>query len=154
MKLIDKDVLVAEIESRIKSMEECFNGKFPMSQSVKETEQDKGKLAAYKSICSFIDTLEVTEVDLEKELSTYLEVVKATDEDIDFVDFAKHFFELGLNASNPLTDANLDSMQEDYVSLLESRGMKHEEAVIASASYANGVNDVLKRFKAQKGKKL
>jgi hypothetical protein len=40
---------------------------------------------------------EVKEVDLEKELCTYLEVVKATDEDIDFVDFAKHFFELGQN---------------------------------------------------------
>ena len=40
------------------------------------------------------------EEDLEKELSTYLEVVKATDEDIDFVDFANHFFELGMAASN------------------------------------------------------
>lgn len=62
--LIDKDSVVAEIESRIKSMEECFYGKFPMSQSVKETEQDKGKLVAYKSILSFIDTIEVKEVDL------------------------------------------------------------------------------------------
>ena len=61
---ISKSALVAELESRIKSMEECFNGKFPMSQSVKETEQDKGKLVAYKSILSFIDTLEVKEVNL------------------------------------------------------------------------------------------
>ena len=64
MKLIDKSALVAEIESRIKSLEECFNGKFPMLQSVKETEQDKGKLVAYKLILSFTDTLEVKEMDL------------------------------------------------------------------------------------------
>lgn len=66
---IPKDALVAEIESRIKSLEECFNGKFPMSQSVKETEQDKGKLVAYKSILSFTDTLEVIDVPIWEKVS-------------------------------------------------------------------------------------
>ena len=66
---IDKDALVAEIKSRIKSLEECFNGKFPMSQSVKEIEQDKGKLVAYKSILSFSDSLEVKELPIWEKVS-------------------------------------------------------------------------------------
>ena len=81
---IPKAAVVAEIESRIKSLEECFNGKFPMSQSVKETEQDKGKLVAYKSILSFINTLEVKEVDLKKlgEIARHLIAVKENIEDM------------------------------------------------------------------------
>lgn len=42
------------------------------------------------------ENVEMKEVDLEKELNIYLEKVKETDEDIDFVDFARHFFELGI----------------------------------------------------------
>lgn len=94
---IELDALVAEIKSRIKSLEECFNGKFPMSQSVKETEQDKGKLVAYKSILSFSDSLEVKEVNLNFEQELY----KAFGQVKDFtlgVRIARYFFELGLRA--------------------------------------------------------
>ena len=96
---IPKDALVAEIESRIKSLEKCFNGKFPMSQSVKETEQDKGKLVAYKSILSFTDTIEVKEVGLVFEQELY----KAFGQVQDFtlgMRIARHFFELGMAVSN------------------------------------------------------
>ena len=89
--LIDKDALVAEIEKLINRI---YAGRpFDSLSSEQQT-----ALWYVKSIMSSINTLEVKEVDLEKELNTYLEVVKATDEDIDFVDFAKHFFELGLKA--------------------------------------------------------
>ena len=88
MKLIDKDALVAEIERRVKEYQSTGDDYwFPVIENL-------------KNILSFLDDLEVKEVDLEKELSTYLEVVKATDEDIDFVDFAKHFFELGMAVSS------------------------------------------------------
>ena len=85
--LIDKSALVAEIEKR---REESWLGHYTKEKGIVFDITDE--------ILSFINTLEVKEVDLEKELSTYLEVVKAADEDIDFVDFAKHFFELGLKA--------------------------------------------------------
>ena len=96
---IELDAFVAEIKSRIKSLEECFNGKFPMSQSVKEREQDKGKLVAYKSILSFIDTLEVKEVGLDFKQELY----KAFGQVKDFtlgMRIAIHFFELGMQVSN------------------------------------------------------
>lgn len=103
MKLINKDALVAEIESRIKSIEECFNGKFPISQSVKETEQDKGKLVAYKSILSFLDTLEVKGVDLCKEEERIWKDFNMGEcylSKNDLENIAKHFFELGLKAKD------------------------------------------------------
>ena len=82
MKLIDKDALVAEIEKRLE----------------KVGHSNPAAYMEHRRLLDFIDTLEVKEVDLEKELNTYLEKVKKTDEDIMFGDFAKHFFELGLKA--------------------------------------------------------
>lgn len=82
-----KSALIAEIEK-------LLNDEFQCSSYDEATGFQKD----LNLIKSFINTLEVKEVELDKELSTYLEVVKATDEDIDFVDFAKHFFELGIKA--------------------------------------------------------
>ena len=90
-KYISKSALVAEINQRIEDYK---------SHKIDDSYHD-GLIFALEDLRDdFINTLEVKGVDLEKELSTYLEVVKATDEDIDFVDFAKHFFELGIQASN------------------------------------------------------
>lgn len=85
MKLIPLDSVLAEINKRLEML-------VPYSQF------DKGGMIELQVIKDKLNSLKVKEVDIEKELSTYLEVVKATDEDIDFVDFAKHFFELGLKA--------------------------------------------------------
>ena len=148
MKLIDKDALVAEIYKLKNShdnwsyMGKCFH-------------QD------YDTLLSLIDTLEVKEVDLEKEISNFLDNGMALQ--LDWTqcnievkpnglrDFAKHFFELGLKASNPLTDIDISSMQDAYIKKMEIRGMKNEEAFIHSVSYVNGIKDVLTRFKALKG---
>ena len=94
---IDKTALVAEIDSCIRSLEACLSGKMPIEASVNAKEKCKGKLAAYKNILSFIDTLEVKEVDLDEEIERCLKrhnmlaVGKK-----DFTEIAKHFFELGL----------------------------------------------------------
>mgnify|MGYP006896854970 CR=1 FL=1 len=37
----------------------------------------------------------------------------------------------------------IEKMQDTYISKLESRGMKHEDAVIASVSYVNGIKDII-----------
>ncbi len=105
MKYIEKDAVIADIERRInenkkeiqrathKHLEEYFEGY-------------EDALVLFKE--KFLDTLEVKEVDLEKELSILdntlfdldgVAVAGATHyltvEDIK--DIAKHFFELGLN---------------------------------------------------------
>ena len=61
----------------------------------------KGRTTAFDDVICALDTLEVKEVDLEKEIGKYLDT-----NDIEFgyqiklVDFAKHFFELGMAVSN------------------------------------------------------
>jgi hypothetical protein len=101
--MTDKEKIRAEIKSCIRSLEACFNGKFPMSQSVKETEQDKGKLIAYKSILSFIDSLqeEPVSIDFEQELYNYFGQVK------DFtlgMRIAKRFYDMGRKHQEPVSE--------------------------------------------------
>lgn len=87
--LIDKDAVVAEIKRR---MDEN-RGKQTLPQYFGMIEEDL-------NILSFIDTLEVKEVDLEKEIELvkgdYEQVDVAWNNDFDFI--ARHFFELGLKA--------------------------------------------------------
>lgn len=92
MELIDKDKVVTEIERRIGEL-------FTLDKASYEV----GLFDAYKIILSFINTLEVKEVDLEKELDEWLrygphtnypwctipDAIKIT---------AEHFYELGLKA--------------------------------------------------------
>ena len=113
MELIDKSALVAEIEKRLHA-----NGAFDKVGDEAWSE-DVGMCNAYKSILSFLNTLEVKEVELEKEIKNridnlsnlycYMEDLfngkeeegvypipeKVTNE---LFEFAKHFFELGLKA--------------------------------------------------------
>ena len=39
--------------------------------------------------------------------------------------------------------AEIERMQDAYIAKLESRGMGHEEAVMASISYVNGIKDAV-----------
>ena len=113
MKLIDKDTLVAEIEKRKNLCE-----KIVLDLRTQENKDYyQGIADAYKGVLGLLDILEVKKWDIEKELSTYLEVVKATDEDIDFVDFAKHFFELGMAVNNPIIASNRGIAEEIIVNL-------------------------------------
>ncbi len=103
MKLIDKDTVVAEIERLKSEYIKHTRNKF-------HTEWACGVL---DYILSFLNTLEVKEVDLEKELNDFIEQQKAWIKDnriveyyngdsfnhiYDLKDIAKHFFELGLKA--------------------------------------------------------
>lgn len=89
--LIDKDALVAEIERRIKSLHQVNS---PREQAV---------LYECEDILSFIDTLEVKEMDLDDYYHKFLDKewfnathVRTISEMMAFT--AKHFFELGLKA--------------------------------------------------------
>jgi hypothetical protein len=78
---IDKSALVAKIEKRRE----------------KNSRNKLNLVAAFENnyLLSFLDTLEVKEVDLEKECAKYFEENDLCVHD-DYIKFARHFFELGL----------------------------------------------------------
>ena len=115
---IDKDALVAEINKRIIDAPINYIG--------------HQRVWAYNDVKDIIDTLEVKEVDLDKELCDYFKgwepnYYSETEEllnndgnqvDIDDVkEIAKHFFELGLKANNPVTSADRGTAEEIIINL-------------------------------------
>ena len=90
---IPKSALVAEIERRQRKL--CVLSQSSEAELRKNAAMQNG---VYCNLLSFIDTLEVKEVDLEKEMDKYFD---EHDEEFcrgEYLDFAKHFFELGLKA--------------------------------------------------------
>ena len=94
--LIDKSAVVAEIEKRIKECDKLANAASDnnLSNSLQANEL---LIRQYTSLLSIIDTLEVKDVDLEKEIDIWYDKF-AINNKFDWNGFAKHFFELGLNA--------------------------------------------------------
>jgi hypothetical protein len=91
---IDKDALVAEI----KKLQFCTMDEHMNYYSAEE----QGEYNALSKLKSFLDTIEVKEVDLEKEYEELvlddpiLDVLIQIQSDIMGMKVAKHFFELGL----------------------------------------------------------
>ena len=72
LQYIDKDALVAEIERRIKSINSC-----PFRTAEFGSEKlDEGQLNAYNEMLSYLDTLEVKNVDLEDEYMVVMETAR------------------------------------------------------------------------------
>ena len=84
MKLIDKDALLAEIDRRIKVLQ-------------KNPYENHKTICHLDSLKQSIDSLEVKEVDLEKECFKYFENNDLCIHD-EYIKFARYFFELGLKA--------------------------------------------------------
>ena len=90
MELIDKDALVAEVKNLIDGI---YAGRpFNSLSSEQQT-----SLWYVKSIMSSIDTLEVKEVDLDKEIDLVEDKYRGFESlsKADIIDIAKHFYELG-----------------------------------------------------------
>ena len=89
---INKSALVAEIKQRLSLLE----GGTGHPDVVKQVE---GVIKGYKSILSFLNTLETKEVDLEREVVDYIEQHKRelSSGYFDIRRIARHFFVLGLN---------------------------------------------------------
>jgi len=120
MELIDKDALVEEIERLYNRAERRVTLEKEGLKAEDTRKYEDGLADAYDIILSFIDTLEVKEVDLEKEIDSYFERFQnvqcdedccneggfccVLDNDLKIVDIercrkiARHFFELGLKA--------------------------------------------------------
>ena len=102
---IKKDALVAEIE-RLKA--DALQKKSLCKRS--GLEKIMHQIGVYNKILSFLGTLDVKEVDLEKEIQRQYNVHKNPDNSIvkdcvimtkdGFEYFAKHFFELGMSVNN------------------------------------------------------
>lgn len=94
MKLIDKSALVAEIEKEIKNI---YAGREYVGIPYDEECIVRGLIKAE----DIINTLEVKEVDLEKEIGEYLSTYWSNEKELHpfLGHIAKHFFELGLKVA-------------------------------------------------------
>lgn len=96
-KLIDKSAIVAEIERLKECNRKICGGDFDFLKKVYPKHYYSTEI--YNDILSFIDTLEVKEVDLEKEISSWVEDNTCKGYcSADIHETAEHFFELGLKS--------------------------------------------------------
>ena len=155
MNLIDKAALVAEIERRVNAYQKNFE---KADNKIAKLSTD-GRIQSLKAILSFINTLEVKEVDLNRELEDYIEKERAWIKDdmsveynngdsfnhiYDLRELVKYFFELGLNTQQNI---NIDITNIDKV--IEENGVdpNSKEAKMFKESYYIA----LEKLKAQKG---
>ena len=110
-----------------------------------------GNNGALYALKNKLNLLEVKEVDLEKELESWRHNhfhgrrdKEASGEYLERssqLDMAKHFFELGLNASNPITEENLESLVREVIDLYLEAG-KHYDSVIKEERKKYGGSDL------------
>ena len=92
MELIDKAAVLARIEEEIKEYSKAKK-EYPTCEEYYEGALDV--LEDFRD--NFLNTLEVKEVDFEKEWKEYFKY-RGDMATINIIHLAKHFFELGLNA--------------------------------------------------------
>lgn len=101
MKLIDKDAIVAEIKRRIDDEMEIIK-KFTHPFYATEITRCNARVALLKQLQDFLNTLDVKEVDLEKEYKEFVVddpiLGNFITNDTMGMEIAKHFYELGLKA--------------------------------------------------------
>ena len=148
---IPKSAVVAEIERRKEKCELFYNVALSNNAEFAKLAIEEQK-KQYDSFKGFINSLEVKEVDLGKEIEkslkrhSLLAVGKK-----DFTNIAKHFFELGLNASNSLTWKDVDLILDITDQIANDDSMEEKLNNMSQEKYCT---EVLKRFKAQKGEKI
>lgn len=108
MKLIDKDALVAEIEKIIADETESIKS-FERNKNASEVQRSNARIGVLTHLRSLLNTLDVKEVDLEKEIKEeYLKCrcyggrdnILVILNEPQFNEIAKYFFELGLKAKH------------------------------------------------------
>lgn len=116
MNLVDKSALVAEIEKR---REESWLGHYTKEKGIVFDITD--------DILSWIDTLEVKEVDFEKEYKDFVEEDPVYNKLVNGIvgkAIAKHFFELGMQFQ---TETNITFKYNIGESVREYKAQKGEE---------------------------
>lgn len=101
--LIDKDALVTEIKRRRKLVSDpILSGNDLMI----------GERNALFNLLSFIDTLEVKDVDLEKEIDDWYNTMGIPVTTDALKETARYFFELGLKAKQPSEGIKIGETQK------------------------------------------
>lgn len=134
MKLIDKDAVVAEIKGYISNYKEIVaktnrnDSTWVDSISIIDT-----KIDVLQHVLFFLNTLEVKEVNLEKEIEEYLSIYWPNEKDLHpfLGHVAKHFFELGLSHS-------VDESIVRKIVDLYFEASKHYDEVIKQERNENG----------------
>ena len=141
MKLIDEDALVAEIEK--------LNPPFYPTLAEKISYQD-----ATKDCINIIYTLEVKEVDLEKEYKDFVEEDPVYNKLVNSIvgkAIAKHFFELGVSCQ--INNINIEEVKAAAKAWSEddenTRGCDYIGAVVAERAFVACAEWLIN--KAQKG---
>jgi len=147
---ISKAALVAEIERRLNELYDLLpdaskveNGSITMSEAC-----NTGKYTALESFKDYIETLEVKEVDLDftKEVDVWVKDNGDTNGFFNVQELVKHFFELGMQASNPLTWEDMMTIHKCCKDAMNCNLYAWETAEGQQKIY----EDVLKRFKELK----
>lgn len=151
--LIDKAALVAEIE-RLRAL-------LPDAKDCNylQLEFARGQQDAFTDFEEFVNSLEVKEVDLEKEIKNYFNnqpiITRSKGVDYQLIpsgeEIAKHFFELGVNASNPLTWEDIKTIQDKSGEVYAEVAKGKDDFYSIYPTEQSFLEEVLKRFKAQKG---
>lgn len=159
---IKKSALVAEIERRISLFKkEKKTEKWSAEASQMNVVSLGARIAMLEEILSFLDTLEVKEVNLEKEFCDYLEknfmigmtgiLLSKNDEPINTIkllDFAKHFFEFGMQVQydRKLVKeiySHLNDIKEEADRMTTGNFMHHRAAIKFSASTITKVLELI-----------
>jgi hypothetical protein len=122
---IDKAAVMAEIEARYN---ECLK-----RAKIIDAEYWNGKTDAYRDMLVVLDTFEVKEVDLEKEIEEYLSIYWPNEKELHpfLGHMAKQFFELGLSYS-------VDESIVRKIVDLYFEASKHYDEVIKQERYRTG----------------
>jgi len=147
--LIDKDIIVAKIKELIRANELYLSEHATDAVRLQKT----SAYSVLNDLLHSVNIIEVKDVALDKEIDSYFKGFgKFASVGIDdCIDIAKHFFKLGVNASNPLTWRDMGEIDK-IASLLENEWL--------NSTPWDGIRDwgfyqeVLKRFKAQKREKI
>ena len=137
---IKKSALVAEIEKLVDK------GKYHEEYDCAYRDGNNSALYALKGK---IDTIEVKEVNLEKEYKDFVEEDPVYNKLVNGIvgkAIAKHFFELGMQASNPLTWEDMMTIHKCCKDAMNCNLYAWETAEGQQKIY----EDVLKRFKELK----
>ena len=94
MELIDKAAVVAEIE--LKKIRAHILGDSAINSSMRQFYD--GMKEGYINLLVSLETLEVKEIDLEKEIDLWVRNLHSVPNFEELNKFARHFFELGLKA--------------------------------------------------------
>lgn len=155
MKLIDKDAALAVIDKRINQI---ATGITEIPLTGREKADATLEREVLGKVRSLIDTLEVKGVDLDfaKEVDMWIKYNEDTSGFFDVQELAKHFFELGIKASNSLeADTEIEQRIKECP-LREVICNRYEDNPIECDGRCSWVVDYpkLKQFKAQKGEEV